>query len=350
MLADDIRASAGNQLDRAIHGGLSVLGQEIAKAKRFDLSPGVVRTAMTISASRLSSQIRALPLCRFPFRKVWWEWPGSDPQYEPHRKDTVDGVRQAPQRMGVLIETDETGQTGTMTFAWSHRLHGVSPCPISCAFDFREDFSEVQDVARTIARTLDSEEALRDTLFFQRQGVEYSKDEHQDDVLKDAFRFGYFPSPHFEAFWESLKDAHGRIPGPGSPEWQQWGGDIEGEPGVVRSLIMLLNSKNLTQQLYVEAPKPLNKQREKKGKVPILDHTVIGIKLSPALKRRVGAGDQNDRARLHAVRGHFKIRKSGIYFWSDHHRGDITKGVVSGSYRVDLERVEEVSESLVSAP
>jgi hypothetical protein len=41
-----------------------------------------------------------------------------------------------------------------------------------------------------------------------------------------------------------------------------------------------------------------------------------------ALAARAGmAGDERNPSRLHLVRGHFKIRASGVYWWSPHARG-----------------------------
>jgi hypothetical protein len=57
----------------------------------------------------------------------------------------------------------------------------------------------------------------------------------------------------------------------------------------------------------------------------LLDYTHIGIRLTRALGARAGmAADPRQAARLHLVRGHFKIRKSGVYWWSPFARGQGT--------------------------
>ncbi|MBO0739165.1 MAG: hypothetical protein J2P48_21920, partial [Alphaproteobacteria bacterium] len=74
----------------------------------------------------------ALPLCRLPFELIWMEWPGSDPAYARFREDTVSELAPMPQRMGVLLQTDESTQAGIMTFAWLHR-HAPFELPVARA-------------------------------------------------------------------------------------------------------------------------------------------------------------------------------------------------------------------------
>jgi hypothetical protein len=38
--------------------------------------------------------------------------------------------------------------------------------------------------------------------------------------------------------------------------------------------------------------------------------------------------------RAHFVRGHFKARKSGVFWWSPHARGDLSRGMVAKDYEV----------------
>jgi hypothetical protein len=114
-----------------------------------------------------------------------------------------------------------------------------------------------------------------------------------------------------------------------------WARDIRGEPGQVRSIIMLLNTRNLLHHEELAAPERLNNQRLKSGKLPLLGRTIIRIRLSHGLQARAGLGGQREAARLHAVRGHFKIRTSGVYWWSDHFRGDAVRGVLHSSYKLE---------------
>lgn len=46
------------------------------------------------------------------------------------------------------------------------------------------------------------------------------------------------------------------------------------------------------------------------------------------------SGISREAARQHLVRGHFKIRRTGVYWWSPFLRGDGTRGTVK---RVEYE-------------
>ena len=95
---------------------------------------------------------------------------------------------------------------------------------------------------------------------------------------------------------------------------------------MLQSVILLLNSRNMTAAQAVPAPERLNRQRARKGRAPLLDYTTIRIKLSRSLAQRAGADSERSAARLHVVSGHFKVRKSGIFWWSDHARGESDPG------------------------
>lgn len=337
MLANEILAATGGLTDRSSFGAITRIAKLVSGAKRFDLSPGVIRTALTVSQSPLSGQIRALPLCRFPFQKTWFEWPGSDPIYEEFQEKRAAAYAPPPKRVGVLVETDESRQRGRMTFAWSHPfVSEISASPLSCVFDFRRDGEAVPDVAWELARASGmAESAIRELAVHDTRKLSVGRQTSDDDIVRERARWGIGPSPYFDELYQALLRVRGALPGPGTPEWRQMADDIKGEPGKVRSLVILLNSRNLTREEYQPVPEKLNKARAKQGKSPLLDYTKILIRLSHGLEKRVGAGDSRNGVRLHAVRGHLKIRKSGVFWWSDHLRGDPSKGMASGSYIID---------------
>jgi hypothetical protein len=66
----------------------------------------------------------------------------------------------------------------------------------------------------------------------------------------------------------------------------------------------------------------LNASRTRRRKPPLLPYSITMLKLSKA-RERVGTSNAVDSriARQHLVRGHFKVRKSGIYWWHHFVRG-----------------------------
>jgi len=86
--------------------------------------------------------------------------------------------------------------------------------------------------------------------------------------------------------------------------------------------LILLNCRNAVDVEKVPAPDKLNKQRAKKGRPPISEHNVVKIHLSATRKRVYEAhGGVSHNVRGGLVIGHFKVRKSGIFWWSPHWRG-----------------------------
>jgi len=98
-------------------------------------------------------------------------------------------------------------------------------------------------------------------------------------------------------------------------------------------MLALLNSRNCVSIDKAEVSTG-NKLRRLRGKPPLLSHSTVNIHLN---KRDARASEAMSPAevRLHMVRGHFKVRKSGVFFWRPHLRGDADFGeVVHDKYAV----------------
>jgi hypothetical protein len=96
------------------------------------------------------------------------------------------------------------------------------------------------------------------------------------------------------------------------------------------ALLLLLNSRNAT-DIGVEPDfKNLNRARLKKGKKELLAVRPVVLDITRRLRaaRRAGAVATTEEIRAALVRGHFKVRKSGVFWWSPHIRGNA--GSLSG--------------------
>ena len=78
----------------------------------------------------------------------------------------------------------------------------------------------------------------------------------------------------------------------------------------------------------------LNRQRAKRGKPPLLDHHIVHIRPAVArqLRTEMAADDEAEGRRLHWRRGHFKARKTGLFWWSPHLAGRKELGMVEKDY------------------
>jgi len=108
--------------------------------------------------------------------------------------------------------------------------------------------------------------------------------------------------------------------------------DWEGEGTFLMGTLAMLHSKNVTDRTPVSFAKK-NKAAVKAGQLPLFDHHVISIH-QRYIKRNMDKETANDgrKFRFHFCRAHFKIRKTGVFFWHAHDRGDIRLGRVHKDY------------------
>lgn len=119
--------------------------------------------------------------------------------------------------------------------------------------------------------------------------------------------------------------------------------DASYEVGVALSALACLNARNV-KAIDIAAPTALNKKRAKTGKTPFFEYKVLDIFLGDNVRNVQSGSGKRVRAaldnwiktckKLHAVRGHFKVRKTGIFWWSNFYRGRQSQGEIVKDYEV----------------
>jgi hypothetical protein len=111
---------------------------------------------------------------------------------------------------------------------------------------------------------------------------------------------------------------------------RDWGSEVH----FLLSTLALLNAQNAVEVEPVSKDTH-NAKRSRKGQFPLSSHKVIHI--HPRLQALASSTTGSDRhpLRAHMVRGHFKHRKSGLYWWSPFMRGDRNLGLVTKDYQLD---------------
>lgn len=93
-------------------------------------------------------------------------------------------------------------------------------------------------------------------------------------------------------------------------------------------LRVLMSSSVRSEQ--IAAPERLNRKRIRNGRVPHYGYSVLVLRKTG--ERIDGIGGSHDDPILHTVRGHWKIRETGAFFWEWHLRGDRKKGFKRKDY------------------
>jgi hypothetical protein len=337
-LADKIVQSVNSASDLA--GSISNVSTALQSAQRFEFDDRFTLACETLANSKPSSLTAALPLCRLPYKKVWLEWRGSA------LKLAEKGDYTPPSKLGCLLESQgDDLQTVSATWAWHHEepaTGGVSVCPLGAFMSWNPD-KEIPDVLRELAdrlqtqaspehiaaaqaifklisaeRLLTNSEAAN--LMLSGKFARHARSTEEVDAFRKiaSHSMTIIPS-HTEAFFSAMMN--GANAATRAKLITMWRSDLSGEAAFVQCAIALLNSRNCVSHSNVDLAK-LNKSRIKHRKPPLLSYSITRLDLSKTQRRVAAAGGvEVSAAQRHLVRGHPKVRKSGIYWWTPFMRG-----------------------------
>jgi len=110
---------------------------------------------------------------------------------------------------------------------------------------------------------------------------------------------------------------------------KDWGGELN----YWTMVLALLSTRNLVDSTERVGREKINKARIRRGKPPLYEYHVCKLMIGRRYRAQAGTVSERD-IRGHFVRGHYKVRKSGIYWWSPHKRGDFALGKIEKDYQV----------------
>ena len=101
----------------------------------------------------------------------------------------------------------------------------------------------------------------------------------------------------------------------------------------IMDVIARINSPAITDIENISLDK-LNIKRLKNNKKPLFSYRIV--KLSTQIRQAFNYGSDSEesesRKRLHWVRGHFKVRKTGVFWWNPHTAGRGELGIAEKDY------------------
>jgi hypothetical protein len=324
MFADDIQAAVGSESDFA--GCFELIVRSIKQSQRFVISDEVVDAAKQLLQSRPSSLVNALPLCRVPYDNLWLEWNGEHAvglNPDAPLRENAHKVK----RMGCWISSTSKGRIGAANYAWQDPEGEIAFGGLGIAFTFEGDVLGMYELFGAKPPPEDTIEGIRQSRKPDNIYNPWAKFVHQSDAEAQAIiqlckQAAPFPNPWMIPFYEKLTEQGISPDDPRlNPMYESWQHDIGGEAPFVFALLMLINSKNAVEQVPSDLTR-LNKARAKIGKVPKFDYSVTRLSISRS-QSRLGTAHGMDRqaVRQHLVRGHFKMRRTGVYWWSPFTRG-----------------------------
>lgn len=305
MLCDDLISD--RQLGE-IYDGIPQIQDKIRRAQKFVLSPAFAHAADGL-VDNIPELRRVAPYCLTPYPLAWVEVLHNDrPHWDPngpHQARPVDPARHqlAPHRIGFLVEQGDSAARWTAHLFWSAKE------PLDRTLTTLNNGS-VGAVMFDTEKSKAALEAGKDALY---SGIQPIQGEFGRQLLVDLAAVG------------GLNVAKRLL----EYAVEDWGGETR----FLVAVLGLLNSRNVAEYVPVDN-EAHNAKRQRHGKRPLFSHTVV--KVRPSIVVAPGGGGTGHRdVRMHFVRGHFKHRKSGLYWWSMHTRGKIERGLVSKDYEVE---------------
>lgn len=266
---------------------------KVAAAQKFMLGPDFAMAADGL-VDNYTELKRITPFCRLPYPLTWIEFSQHDRPYFSTAKIYHPEFQSVPSRIGFLLEArDKSMARWSAYLMWTFN---VMPAWVKIA-----ESASMMRIDYDVTKLVDE---LGDICSIEMAGYGLN-------LLEDLLHSG------------ALKDF-------AEVARSDWAGEIR----YLIAVLGLLNARNVAEHQYIDKSAH-NRKRIKVRKAPLSSHTLLKIRAPhrPVITRMP---TQEDRAevRAHFVRGHFKARRTGLFFWGPHMRGRLQAGYVSKDYEV----------------
>lgn len=299
--------------------------KRISDSEIFLMDKDACAMAASVSISKPSTIVSALPWVKLPFDSVWIEFDNGD--LRNAMKDLGSSNVKPPntvvtiERSGFLIR--HQGDSLVFDYVHSDRtedgMRVIDLCPVRGRFSLKmDDETNLEPGWHPLGRGT--------------RGAVGRLKRHLDLIATDPREMAAHQEIEDRFDWRShpdmtsVREAMIGMMGP-----DRVASIEENQAAEMRRLFMmqilpaliLLNCRNAVETEYVEVSAKLNKNRIAKGKPPLAEYRIVKMRLTPRFERVVARNGEATTSRLTRatlVTGHFKVRKSGIFWWSPHAR------------------------------
>jgi len=276
---------------------------------RIVLADELARCATLLAYSDGDRLAGCLDLIHAPTQSTWIEWSESTRQQALRDVPNLH-VRGEPsaRRVGVLVQTDKMGRTGTMRTFWSTQQDVAYTGPLVTEFDLDSPIRE----STNMAAMFEGEPA----------GVSYIEEPAVDAVLRHVqFRF----DPAWGIYYRSaMLNEIERI-----AVMRAALASSACDAPMIFALFLLMAAKDGVQRHVAEMAK-VNRARQRAGRMPLLEHVEACLNLRSMADSTEQAGSTLIRrpSRMHHVRGHLARRGNKVFWRSSHLRGSVRQGLI----------------------
>lgn len=321
--------------DRSLDG----LRERVKTAEVYVLDEQACAMAANVSVTKPSSILAALPFVKLPFERIWIEFAN-----QHVRAATADlgspNIRDAEHqyqivRTGFLLYMDVEAQDIVVEYVHRDRTpngdEATDMAPVIGRFSLATTDEYSVEEYPSLPRTT---EVVTTGKFREYQKTIDKNPAEAAAQMELRNRLRTEPHPDAQRLIRSVESLMGRAGVDNVLQGQA--GDLSRNFGtMILTALILLNCRNAVDQERVPAPDKLNKKRLQKGRPPILEYRMVKIHLSGNRRRALSRQGVSTAATTGAlVIGHFKVRKSGIYWWGFHMRNGGPAGV--GPRRVNV--------------
>jgi hypothetical protein len=279
-LMDSLAKTADRTRQQGMHRNpvLSIyadMTRRMQGAPRFLMDNPSIAAAVEITLGRPLVMLQAMEHVRMPYPVMWVEWDESGrDRLREIEEQVVDALRPLPKRLGFLVEADEGGRTGCVTWVWATRdipLDIPNVAAITAYFDLD-------------SRTNQPEERI-ESFMAGNLAQSWKDNPIQLKALMDIWRTAdHRPSPWGKQYLDSVN------PIVSDPEMRfaMAMADVYGEYIIIWAIMLMLTaSRQAVEYRPVDRTK-INKARTKRRESLLFDHTEVVMHIN----RQPQAGEQ----------------------------------------------------------
>jgi hypothetical protein len=310
---------------------------QIRRAHKFVFNEWSTGLIQDVKNMKPSGMLSVLDCAKPPYDITWLEFP----QTEAHHNAELLAITGKPptKRIGFLVERSENDDLLiTMGYSFKNALSPPTLHQVRVSFKNCRPSRTEEHISSLISER------------YSNEGMSANLTEEMRYIINQSNAFAATLTPKEKqcaldiehmfmrkahpAFWKTLVQTRITY---GEKKFNDYmrsiGNDWYGEEGLPLFAFAFLSCRNVFETGEVDVPEKLNRSRLRRGKEPFFSYHMVDLK--PDMKSKFdAAANTGIQQRRHWVRGHFKERKTGRFFWNPHLAGNPELGFVAKDYRV----------------